>query len=153
MKCLFCEAEQPIGAACAVCEISMGKYYCAKCQLIDNDPKKSIYHCDECGICRGGKGLGIDMVHCKDCGCCMALNHKELGNCKPDLLKGTCPVCLEGLSESTKLVTRMPCKHPIHRECLQQVRDGGVFEHFPKELTPSSSSSSSSSSFRKALAI
>ena len=36
-----------------------------KCKLWDDDPHKSIYHCNDCGICRIGKGLGKDFFHCK----------------------------------------------------------------------------------------
>jgi hypothetical protein len=36
-----------------------------QCKLWDDDPEKSIYHCNDCGICRIGQGLGKDFFHCK----------------------------------------------------------------------------------------
>ena len=121
MRCLLCTTEQPFGPTCSACEESMGRYFCGICKFVDNDPGKNIYHCPDCGICRIGKGLGVDMMHCAECGSCVAMNHKELGNCKKDLLTGRCPVCLETFFDSKGRVTLMPCKHPIHNDCLDQV--------------------------------
>ncbi|GFP58397.1 uncharacterized RING finger protein C2F3.16 [Trichoderma asperellum] len=33
--------------------------------LWENRPNKPIYHCNDCGICRRGMGLGKDFFHCK----------------------------------------------------------------------------------------
>ena len=43
----------------------MGSANGGKCKLWDDDPEKKIYHCDDCGICRIGAGLGKDFFHCK----------------------------------------------------------------------------------------
>ncbi|KAG0781795.1 hypothetical protein G6F57_005712 [Rhizopus arrhizus] len=63
MLCMICLKLQPAGQYCEYCNEQMACYYCDKCKLWDNDSNKSIYHCDECGICRQGKGLGEDFFH------------------------------------------------------------------------------------------
>lgn len=121
MKCLFCGLVQEIGQTCSGCHQQMGSYYCSKCKLINNDPAKSIFHCDKCGICRIGKGLGIDYVHCDICGSCMSVGHFEKGKCRGELLKSNCPVCQEFLFDSTKSATILECNHAIHVECLDEL--------------------------------
>lgn len=65
MLCMLCGSAQPAAEGCAVCGERAAWYYCDICKLWDNDPQKSIYHCDDCGICRVGEGLGKDFYHCK----------------------------------------------------------------------------------------
>ena len=65
MLCMFCGCDQPASAECIECGESSARYYCGICKLWDNDPEKRIYHCDDCGICRVGQGLGKDFYHCK----------------------------------------------------------------------------------------
>lgn len=65
MLCMLCGCAQPAGESCAECGESASWYYCDVCKLWDNDPNKSIYHCNDCGICRKGRGLGKDFFHCK----------------------------------------------------------------------------------------
>ena len=65
MLCMFCGKAQPAGEQCRGCGELAAWYYCRICKLWDNDPEKSIYHCDDCGICRVGQGLGKDFFHCK----------------------------------------------------------------------------------------
>lgn len=65
MLCMFCGFAQPAAEACAQCGERGAWYYCSVCKLWDDDSRKSIYHCDDCGICRVGKGLGKDFYHCK----------------------------------------------------------------------------------------
>ena len=67
MLCMFCKTAQPAQQYCRSCSKRMASYYCAKCKLWDNDPNKSIYHCNSCGICRVGLGLGKDFFHCDRC--------------------------------------------------------------------------------------
>lgn len=64
MLCMFCGLPQRAARYCRQCEQEAALYYCDKCKLWDNSPTKSIYHCDGCGICRRGEGLGKDFVHC-----------------------------------------------------------------------------------------
>lgn len=67
MLCMFCGVAQPAAEACAQCGERAAWYYCSVCKLWDDDSRKSIYHCDDCGICRVGQGLGKDFYHCKVC--------------------------------------------------------------------------------------
>lgn len=65
MLCMLCGCAQPASEECALCSERGAWYYCDVCKLWDDDPEKSIYHCNDCGICRIGKGLGKDFFHCK----------------------------------------------------------------------------------------
>ena len=65
MLCMLCGCAQPASEECALCSERAAWYYCDVCKLWDDDPEKSIYHCNDCGICRIGKGLGKDFFHCK----------------------------------------------------------------------------------------
>ena len=65
MLCMICGCAQPAGQWCKHCGEQTAQYYCNVCKLWDNDSKKSIYHCSDCGICRIGQGLGKDFFHCK----------------------------------------------------------------------------------------
>ena len=65
MLCMFCGKAQPASEQCQDCGRPAAWYYCRICKLWDNDSEKSIYHCDDCGICRVGQGLGKDFFHCK----------------------------------------------------------------------------------------
>ena len=67
MLCMLCGSAQPASEACISCNVRGAWYYCDVCKLWDDDPDpdRGIYHCDDCGICRVGKGLGKDFFHCK----------------------------------------------------------------------------------------
>ena len=65
MLCMKCGVPQPAAADCSSCGFSAAYYYCKICKLWDDDATKSIYHCEACGICRRGKGLGKDFFHCE----------------------------------------------------------------------------------------
>ena len=65
MLCMLCGCAQAAAEDCESCGERTAWYYCDVCKLWDNDPKKNIYHCNECGICRIGQGLGKDFFHCK----------------------------------------------------------------------------------------
>lgn len=65
MLCMLCGCAQPASEECALCSERGAWYYCDVCKLWDDDPEKDIYHCNDCGICRVGKGLGKDFFHCK----------------------------------------------------------------------------------------
>lgn len=65
MLCMLCGRAQRAGEFCVECNERTAWYYCGVCKLWDNDPNKSIYHCNDCGICRKGRGLGKDFFHCK----------------------------------------------------------------------------------------
>lgn len=67
MLCMLCGCAQPAAGECRDCGEQAAHYYCDVCKLWDNEMSKSIYHCDDCGICRVGQGLGKDFFHCKVC--------------------------------------------------------------------------------------
>jgi len=120
MMCMYCNTVQPAGQNCINCERCLAKYYCDKCKLWDNEPRKSIYHCDDCGICRIGKGLGEDYFHCKKCNACLAISLKDNHKCIERNLESNCPICGEYMFTSTSIVIFMPCGHCIHYKCHQE---------------------------------
>jgi uncharacterized CHY-type Zn-finger protein len=65
MLCMLCSTPQPAAEYCRKCNELTAVYFCGICKLWDNDPRRRIYHCPDCGICRVGEGLGKDYVHCK----------------------------------------------------------------------------------------
>lgn len=65
MLCMVCGCAQGAGEFCVSCDERTAWYYCGVCKLWDNDANKNIYHCNDCGICRKGRGLGKDFFHCK----------------------------------------------------------------------------------------
>lgn len=65
MLCMACGTPQPAADTCANCATEAACYYCDICKLWDNNPRKKIYHCPDCGICRRGAGLGKDYTHCQ----------------------------------------------------------------------------------------
>lgn len=65
MLCMLCGHAQPASQWCRQCGEQAAQYYCSVCKLWDNDSKKNIYHCGDCGICRIGQGLGKDFFHCR----------------------------------------------------------------------------------------
>ena len=65
MLCMACGTPQKASDTCKKCGIESACYYCDICKLWDNNPRKKIYHCPDCGICRRGAGLGKDYTHCQ----------------------------------------------------------------------------------------
>ncbi|KAJ3093567.1 hypothetical protein HDU96_002182 [Phlyctochytrium bullatum] len=122
MMCMYCNQVQPAGQDCinTECGRRVSKYYCKECKLWDDDPRKNIYHCYDCGICRIGKGLGIDYFHCKKCNVCMAISLKGRHKCIERNLESDCPICGEYMFTSTTTVIFMPCGHCIHYKCHQE---------------------------------
>ncbi|KAL7751882.1 hypothetical protein RI367_002882 [Sorochytrium milnesiophthora] len=122
MMCMRCYQIQPCSQVCnnASCGVRVSKYYCNECKLWDDDPKKNIYHCFDCGICRIGKGLGQDYFHCKKCNVCMAIGLKDRHKCIERNLESDCPICGEYMFTSTTTVIFMPCGHCIHHKCYQE---------------------------------
>ncbi|KAI8336927.1 zinc-ribbon-domain-containing protein [Blakeslea trispora] len=116
MLCMYCLQLQPAAQSCSECGQTMARYYCDKCKLWDDDPKKSIYHCDDCGICRQGKGLGEDFFHCKKCNICLSMSMTQ-HKCIERNLECDCPICGEYMFTSTSKVIFMPCGHCIHQHC------------------------------------
>ncbi|CAO3637638.1 unnamed protein product [Cunninghamella echinulata] len=119
MVCMECMTLQPTSQWCNTCGTQASKYYCDKCKLWDDDPNKSIYHCDDCGICRQGKGLGIDFFHCKKCNVCMNMAIKDSHKCIEHNLESDCPICNEYMFTSTSAIMMMTCGHAIHKNCYK----------------------------------
>jgi len=65
MLCMLCGCPQRASDTCIRCGGSAAQYYCGVCKLWNDDPNKPIYHCNDCGLCRVGQGLGKDFFHCK----------------------------------------------------------------------------------------
>ncbi|KAF8977655.1 hypothetical protein BGZ46_007226 [Entomortierella lignicola] len=117
MLCMHCQTIQPASQTCSSCKANLAVYYCDICKLWDNDPKKRIYHCDDCGICRIGHGLGQDYFHCKKCNICMNIKLQNNHKCIERNLECDCPICGEYMFTSTTTVMFMPCGHSIHSKC------------------------------------
>ena len=67
MLCMLCGTPQRASEVCVNCGEVSAHYYCNICKLWENRKSKPIYHCNDCGICRRGLGLGKDFFHCKVC--------------------------------------------------------------------------------------
>lgn len=103
---------------------SFGRYYCDICKFHDDNPKKEIFHCLECGLCRLGRQT--DYIHCQRCGCCLNYKYYAKHPCIENSLKSDCPICFQYLFKSREPVTFfMPCGHPIHYDCLLQYAKAG----------------------------
>ncbi|KAL2430603.1 putative RING finger protein C2F3.16 [Exophiala dermatitidis] len=120
MLCMLCNTPQPVGQFCKNCHVQAACYYCPVCKLWNNDPAKSIYHCDDCGICRLGEGLGKDFFHCKKCAACMSIQAESTHKCIERSTKCDCPICGEYLFTSNKPVAFMRCGHSIHEACFAE---------------------------------
>jgi hypothetical protein len=73
-----------------------------------------------CGICRVGRGLGIDYHHCPKCTMCVPINMRTAHKCIDNALATACPICSEHMFNSRRRVTLTRCGHPLHEECLSQ---------------------------------
>lgn len=123
VACRTCGAKDvPIGKTCCICGVDFARYYCEKCNLIEDDIKsvEQTYHCDFCGVCRRGRGLGIDNHHCSRCERCLPLEVKDSHPCIPQGAKASCPVCMDELLHSITQVIIMPCGHAIHGSCFDE---------------------------------
>ena len=121
MLCMICQTPQPAAEVCCNCGEWAANYFCEKCKLFDNDPNKSIYHCDDCGICRVGEGLGKDYVHCRRCNVCISIATSASHPCVERATEGNCPLCLVLLFESRTPVVSLPCGHYMHGECYKDL--------------------------------
>lgn len=121
MLCMLCHHVQPAGPVCTSCGQETAYYYCAKCKLWDNDSSKSIYHCDDCGICRRGEGLGKDYVHCKRCNVCISISTSATHPCIERATDGDCPLCLDNMFSSLTPVVSLFCGHYMHAACYKDL--------------------------------
>ncbi|KAK5171421.1 uncharacterized protein LTR77_004565 [Saxophila tyrrhenica] len=121
MMCMLCRTPQPAAETCENCGEYAAYYFCPKCKLWDNDSNKRIYHCDDCGICRLGEGLGKDFVHCKKCDVCISIATSAAHTCVENATKGPCPLCLDEMFASRAKVVSLPCGHYMHAECYRDL--------------------------------
>ncbi|KAI0124904.1 CHY zinc finger protein [Xylariales sp. AK1849] len=120
MLCMFCGTAQKTGETCVSCAESAAMYYCSICKLWNNDPDKSIYHCNDCGICRRGRGLGKDFFHCKTCNACLNMSIEKDHRCIEGLLHSDCPICGEYMFNSSRAFLHMKCGHVLHADCFEE---------------------------------
>ncbi|KAJ6264318.1 hypothetical protein Dda_0463 [Drechslerella dactyloides] len=120
MLCMYCGTAQPAAQTCRQCVRYAAIYYCDKCKLWDDDPTRTIYHCNDCGICRIGRGLGKDFFHCKKCGVCMSIELEGQHRCIERSTDCDCPICGEYLFTSVNTVVFMTCGHSIHLDCYNE---------------------------------
>lgn len=118
MLCMFCGTAQRASQTCVSCEAPAARYYCDICKLWNDDPDKPCYHCNDCGICRIGHGIGKDFYHCKKCCACIAISTRLDHRCIERAIDCDCPICGEYMFTSPKPVCFMKCGHSIHRDCL-----------------------------------
>lgn len=118
MLCMLCGCAQRASDTCIRCGESAAYYYCSICKLWNDDPNKSIYHCNDCGLCRVGQGLGKDFFHCKKCVACISMT--GLHKCIERSVDCDCPICGEYMFNSPKPVVFMQCGHSIHRRCFDE---------------------------------
>ncbi|PLB34585.1 RING finger and CHY zinc finger domain-containing protein [Aspergillus candidus] len=120
MLCMLCGHPQPAAQDCTRCGVQAALYYCSTCKLWDNDCSKSIYHCNDCGICRIGQGLGKDFFHCKRCSVCLPISIENTHRCIERSTQCDCPICGDYMFTSPETVVFMRCGHSIHQKCLSE---------------------------------
>ncbi|KAJ5533637.1 hypothetical protein N7494_010189 [Penicillium frequentans] len=120
MLCMLCGHPQPADQHCRQCGEQSAQYYCDICKLWDNDGEKSIYHCNDCGICRIGQGLGKDFFHCKTCCVCLPISIEDTHRCIERSTQCDCPICGDYMFTSPETVVVMRCGHSMHRKCLEE---------------------------------
>lgn len=120
MFCMICKSPQPASQGCRVCGNQAAFYYCGICKLWDNDVEKSIYHCQFCGICRLGQGLGKDFFHCMTCNVCLPVNVMEKHRCVERSTQCDCPICGEYMFGGRGKVVILKCGHSMHGDCYNE---------------------------------
>ncbi len=118
--CMHCMTEQPVSEQCVRCDARFAKYFCSTCNFFEDAPNRPVYHCEHCGICRRGRGLGIDNFHCHRCDACVSIETRDHHNCVQRGLHTPCPVCLEDMFTSTEESVYMRCGHSMHASCFRE---------------------------------
>jgi zinc finger-like protein len=128
MQCMHCFAVQPVAACCAqaACPSAgapLARYYCPICRLWEDAPGRDIFHCTAgCGMCRVGKGLGIDVEHCPLCNLCYTKS-SAVHQCPPERVNERCPMCLEQMRSSRTPTVITNCGHQMHQACYMRCLD------------------------------
>jgi hypothetical protein len=120
VMCMHCFNVQGPTQFCTSCDVQFAHYFCHTCKLYDDDELKDIYHCDDCGICRLGLGLGQDFFHCEGCNACLSIELQDDHRCIERATQSDCPICGEYMFTSTKPVVFMSCGHAIHQGCFDE---------------------------------
>lgn len=121
VACVSCgDSDQPVSSKCRTCSIQFARYFCSTCVFYDDREGHKAYHCEGCGICRVGEGLGIDHHHCDRCGNCVPIESKDDHPCRERALDSNCPICTEYLATSTERIISLNCGHYIHIDCLNK---------------------------------
>ncbi|KAI9170958.1 RING finger protein [Paramyrothecium foliicola] len=120
MLCMLCATPQKASDICVNCGEIAAQYYCNICKLWENRSSKPIYHCNDCGICRRGRGLGKDFFHCKKCRACITTSIESSHKCIERSTDCDCPICGDYMFTSPKPVVFMACGHSIHKKCYDQ---------------------------------
>ncbi|CDI76202.1 zinc finger (CHY type) protein, putative [Eimeria acervulina] len=94
---------------------------CAVCET-----RQSVYHCDECGICRSGGRENY--FHCPTCGSCYPLQLQNKHKCLENAMRRQCPVCLEDMFTSLRQSQVLQCGHTIHADCLRLLQKQKGFQ-------------------------
>jgi len=129
--CMRCCTLQPAGDHCInpKCDSRgscFAKYNCKICNLYDDGPTKTIYHCPFCNVCRSGQGLGIDYRHCMRCNACVSLADDQ-HHCISQKLQGSCPICHESMFQSTEPLRGLKCGHVMHLSCFTMYMRGQAY--------------------------
>ncbi|KRX06883.1 hypothetical protein PPERSA_11528 [Pseudocohnilembus persalinus] len=118
IECLMCHEIQPASNKCTKCDKEFAKYYCDKCHLWQNK-NVSIYHCDQCKMCRVGEQS--QNFHCNRCDMCWPKISQNTHKCVQNVENQSCPVCMDNIKHSTQgVITLSNCGHAIHQNCLNQ---------------------------------
>ncbi|KXH33157.1 CHY zinc finger [Colletotrichum simmondsii] len=120
MLCMLCATPQKASDVCVNCGETAARYYCNMCKLWDDHPSNPIYHCNDCGICRRGRGIGKDFFHCKKCCACISISIQQSHKCIERSTDCDCPICGEYMFTSPKPVVFMGCGHSIHQKCYDE---------------------------------
>ncbi|CAN8068630.1 unnamed protein product [Agarophyton chilense] len=126
VACVKCgDVDQPVRSHCRSCGVQFARYFCGVCKFYDDTPGRHAYHCEGCGMCRVGKGLGIDNYHCYGCGNCIPMAFKDKHPCRERSLDANCPICTEYLATSTDPMVFLRCGHTMHANCLKELAASG----------------------------
>ena len=118
VMCMNCNCVQRTSQKCTNCDFIFGKYYCDNCHLFENNSEKDIYHCKDCGICRIGKTENY--IHCLVCSHCIHVDSYQSHKCFTNTWND-CPICMDGLKDSTRPLILLPCGHGTHHDCVNEL--------------------------------
>ena len=133
VRCINCLHEQELSATCEFCSCVFAEYFCFECRLYRQQSTEGIFHCNDCGICRIGKGLGIDGSHwhCERCVMCLpnSLDRTaHLNKCIAQATYDDCAICCDNLFRSLDpCICGENCGHYLHKTCLTQYLKSGHY--------------------------